>query len=95
MGRPQVALTHSTEHDVPRLTNRELSILELAAYGHSNDEIAHELYLSRQTVAHRLSDAFRKLQARTRADAIARAYVFGLLEPFTWPPRLTGRTHVD
>lgn len=86
---------YSTEHATPRLTSRELSILELAAQGHSNDEIARELYLSRQTVAHRLSDAFRKLQARTRADAIARAYVFGLLEPFTWPPRLAGRGDPD
>lgn len=90
-----VAQTCSTEScggcQSQHLTARELGILEQTARGHSNEQIARVLFLSKQTVAHRLSDAFRKLQANSRADAIAKAYVFGILDPAAWPPRLTGR----
>ena len=91
MTSPTPATGPCADRSAPHLTPRELSILELAARGRSNEQIALSLYLSRQTVAHRLSDVFRKLEASARADAIARAYVLGILAPAEWPPRLTGR----
>jgi LuxR family transcriptional regulator, maltose regulon positive regulatory protein len=41
--------------------------------GYSNREIGRELGLSRETVKLHLKHMFRKLEVRTRAEAVARA----------------------
>ncbi|MCZ9341037.1 response regulator transcription factor, partial [Streptomyces sp. TRM76130] len=52
------------------LTNRELSVLSLAAQGAPMAEIAARLHLSRGTIRNYMATAIRKVGARNRVDAI-------------------------
>jgi DNA-binding NarL/FixJ family response regulator len=54
------------------LSHREKQILALVMLGHTNREIAHKLYLAESTVKTHLSSAFRKLDARSRSEAVTR-----------------------
>jgi DNA-binding NarL/FixJ family response regulator len=60
----------------PALSYREKEVLELAAHGLTNSQIAGRLFLAESTVKTHLSSAFRKLDARCRAEAVNR-----LLDP--------------
>ena len=78
-----VGTVGSTESFGPRaagLTEREISILKALAKGLSNDEIAKEFWVARQTVKFHLTNIYRKLEVRNRAEAIRKAYSFGLVE---------------
>ena len=57
------------------LTNRELEILRLAAEGHTNSRIAHELWVTEQTVKFHLSNTYRKIGVANRTEASRYAYV--------------------
>jgi DNA-binding CsgD family transcriptional regulator len=61
------------------LTNRELEVLPLLAGGLRNAEIAGRLSTSPRTVEHHVSGILMKLNARSRAEAVQRAYELGLL----------------
>jgi DNA-binding CsgD family transcriptional regulator len=52
-----------------RLTAREAEILRLVAFGRTNKEMAAELVLSVHTVERHVQNAYRKIDARNRADA--------------------------
>src|SRR4051794_4165185 len=54
------------------LSHREKQILALVVLGMTNREIAHKLYLAESTVKTHLSSAFRKIDARSRSEAVAR-----------------------
>jgi DNA-binding NarL/FixJ family response regulator len=54
------------------LSHREKQVLALVVKGLTNREIADALYLAESTVKTHLVSAFRKLDARSRADAVAR-----------------------
>lgn len=54
------------------LSHREKQILSLVVLGLTNREIAHRLYLAESTIKTHLSSAFRKIDARSRAEAVAR-----------------------
>jgi DNA-binding NarL/FixJ family response regulator len=54
------------------LSYREKEILALVMRGRTNHEIAAELFLAESTIKTHLSSAFRKLDARSRAEAITR-----------------------
>jgi DNA-binding NarL/FixJ family response regulator len=54
------------------LSHREKQILSLVVVGLTNREIARRLYLAESTVKTHLSSAFRKIDARSRAEAVAR-----------------------
>lgn len=50
------------------LTRHERQVVELAATGRTNREIAEELYVTQRTVEMHLTKAFRKLGVARRAD---------------------------
>jgi DNA-binding NarL/FixJ family response regulator len=53
-----------------RLTQREREILARVVEGHSNGEIAGDLFLSEQTVKYHLTNVYRKLGVEGRAGVI-------------------------
>lgn len=55
------------------LTDRELDILRLVARGLTNAAIAEELHLGPKTVRNYVSTILRKLEVRTRIEAVLRA----------------------
>jgi DNA-binding NarL/FixJ family response regulator len=61
------------------LTPRELDVLSLLAEGDSTREIAHELSYSERTVKNIVHDLRRKLDGRTRAQAVAVAARRGII----------------
>ncbi|TWD73029.1 regulatory LuxR family protein [Kribbella amoyensis] len=62
------------------LTARELVVLRVLAQGRSNREIAAELFVSPNTVAHHVKSIFAKLAVNSRAEATALAHRSGLLD---------------
>jgi DNA-binding CsgD family transcriptional regulator len=54
------------------LSHRELEVLQAMASGAGNKEIARQLGLSLHTVKYYLEAIFRKLDVRSRAEAVAR-----------------------
>jgi LuxR family maltose regulon positive regulatory protein len=62
-----------------QLSERELQILERMAAGQSNQEIAQQLVVATSTIKTHVNHIFRKLEVRTRTQAIARARELRLL----------------
>jgi DNA-binding CsgD family transcriptional regulator len=60
------------------LTRREIEVLQLAAAGHTNKQIAATLGLSGRTVDRHVSNILAKLDVPSRAAATAYAYEHGL-----------------
>jgi DNA-binding NarL/FixJ family response regulator len=67
--------------EVERLTEREREVVGWVATGMSNDEIAAELVVSRDTVRTHVSRAMLKLGARDRAQLVVFAIQAGLTTP--------------
>jgi DNA-binding NarL/FixJ family response regulator len=61
------------------LSDRELEVIELVATGLSNAQIAARLYISEGTVKRHLTNAYVKLDVRSRMTAINKAAAIGLL----------------
>ena len=55
------------------LTQRELEVLQLLAFGHTNRDIGEKLYISPDTVKTHLEHIFEKLGASDRTAAVAEA----------------------
>jgi two-component system nitrate/nitrite response regulator NarL len=66
--------------DLPLLTPREAEILTLVGQGMSNKEIARELGISVHTVKFHLEALFNKLEATSRAEAVAKGLRGGVIE---------------
>jgi ATP/maltotriose-dependent transcriptional regulator MalT len=68
---------------IPRLedplSERELEVLTLLASGKTNSEVAGDLFVSVGTVKSHTGNIYRKLGARNRAEALARARGLGLI----------------
>jgi DNA-binding NarL/FixJ family response regulator len=62
-----------------RLTPREIDVLSRMAIGLSNREIAAELGIEYTTVRGHVQSVLEKLGARSRFDAVARAYRSGVV----------------
>jgi two-component system, NarL family, response regulator NreC len=62
------------------LSEREREVLRLLALGHTNQEIAKELYLSVRTVETHRAHIMQKLRITTRAELVRYALEQGLLE---------------
>jgi two-component system, NarL family, response regulator LiaR len=63
------------------LTQREQEVLALMALGSSNREIAHELYLSVDTVKTHVRTLFQKLGVSNRTQAALTAAEYGVAPP--------------
>jgi DNA-binding NarL/FixJ family response regulator len=63
------------------LTARELEVVKLIAEGHTSDEIAELLVISRKTVDRHRSNVLEKLGMRNRVDLTRYAIRRGLVEP--------------
>jgi len=68
-----VALTRRLTQPRTSLSARELEILEAVASGHTNKEIAQELFISQATVKTHLVHIFDKLGVDNRTSAVAKA----------------------
>lgn len=62
------------------LTEREVEVLRLIALGHTNAEIAGQLYLSVRTVESHRAHIQQKLRRSTRAELVRYALDHGLVE---------------
>jgi LuxR family maltose regulon positive regulatory protein len=59
---------------------RELEVLRLMATGASNQQVADRLVVAVSTVKTHVNGIFRKLDAASRVEAVARARELGLLD---------------
>jgi DNA-binding NarL/FixJ family response regulator len=75
-------LTQSKDRDrkAETLTAREIEVLQLLAFGHTNKDIAERLYISPDTVKTHLEHIFEKLGASDRTAAVAEALRRHLIE---------------
>lgn len=84
LARPQVELDVSTAVAqpglLPKLTRRELEILQLVSEGHSNRQVGKILWVTDQTVKFHLANVYRKLGVRSRFDAARWAQENGVLQ---------------
>lgn len=63
------------------LTPRELEVIKLIAEGHTSEEIAGMLFISKKTVEHHRANILEKLQMRNRVELTHYAIRRGLVEP--------------
>jgi two-component system, NarL family, response regulator NreC len=63
------------------LSDREREVLRLLALGHTNQEIAKELYISVRTAETHRAHIMQKLRLSSRAELVRYALDEGLLEP--------------
>lgn len=75
-------LSTAKQHDrkAETLTGRELEILQLLAMGHTNRDIAGQLFISPDTVKTHLEHIYQKLGATDRTAAVAEAMRRRLIE---------------
>jgi two-component system, NarL family, response regulator DegU len=75
-------LTDAKERDrkAETLTAREVEVLQLLAFGHTNKDIAEQLYISPDTVKTHLEHIFEKLGTSDRTAAVAEALRRRLIE---------------
>jgi two-component system response regulator NreC len=78
----RLALEHASPDDrLPdELTPRELEILRLIVLGHTNNEIAEQLFLSVRTVESHRASVQQKLHCSTRAELVRYALDRGMLK---------------
>ena len=62
-----------------QISKRELEVLELIARGHSNNEIANELFVSVNTVKTHSYNLFSKLDVKRRTQAVQKAKELNLI----------------
>ena len=70
----------TTRSNPANLTVRELEVLQLIAEGLRNAEIAERLVVSQRTIDHHVSAILRKLDAKTRGEAVAAAHRADLIQ---------------
>lgn len=78
--RPLVLSRRSTDSQ-PVLSPREREIMDLLAQGLNGEQVAEQLVLSAETVKTHIRNAMQKLEASTRAHAIAIALREGYISP--------------
>jgi DNA-binding CsgD family transcriptional regulator len=76
-GRPPLRAVRSR---TARLSEKERSVLQELARGYSTEQVAGVLVVSPHTIRTHIKNGMRKLQARTRAHAVAIALSEGAIE---------------
>jgi LuxR family maltose regulon positive regulatory protein len=76
---PQTGFTPDQPSLLDPLTPRELEVLRCLAQGDSNQAIADKLFVTMSAVKKHTGNIYRKLEAESRTQAIARARELGLL----------------
>ncbi|MEL7207778.1 MAG: LuxR C-terminal-related transcriptional regulator, partial [Actinomycetota bacterium] len=76
---PERPTPSKPEAKATELTEREREILALLPLDLTTREVGEELYLARNTVKTYLRRIYRKLDAATREDAVAKGRVRGLI----------------
>ena len=71
---------NTAEEEYGRLTAREKEVLELVAEGHTSQDIAELLCLSKKTVMCHRANIYKKLGTRNRTELIKYAIRQGLIE---------------
>jgi DNA-binding NarL/FixJ family response regulator len=66
--------------DADPLSEREHEVLRLLALGHTNQEIASQLYISVRTAETHRAHIMQKLQLKSRADLVRYALAEGMLD---------------
>lgn len=79
-GLPLVSQKSHSAGVLTELTARELAVIRELARGHTNREIAEALHLGESTVEFHLHNAYGKLNATSRADAVMAAQRLGWLD---------------
>lgn len=62
------------------LTSREIEVLQLAATGHRNKQIAYKLNISEETVKFHIKNTLSKLEANDRTHAVTIAVKRGIIQ---------------
>ncbi len=78
---PGQAATTPHPPGTPRIAPRELEVLRLVAQGRSTHGIAEDLGISPHTVRNHVRHFRRKLEARTKLEAVLTAMRLGILDP--------------
>ena len=68
------------QYPAPTLTEREIGVLRLVAKGHTNREIADELYIAENTVKNHVRNILEKLHLHNRMEAVMYAMKERLLD---------------
>lgn len=77
--RDLVRRTARPARQLPGLSTREAQVLRLLARGHSNAEIAAELFLGQETVKTHVRSLLTKLDVRDRTQAVIAAFESGFV----------------
>jgi DNA-binding NarL/FixJ family response regulator len=76
----ELTAAKETDRGTETLTERELEILQLLAFGYTNRDIAGRLFISPDTVKTHLEHVYQKLGASDRTAAVAEAMRRRLIE---------------
>jgi two-component system response regulator NreC len=80
LGARMAAAPPEPEGPPDDLSERELEVLRLIALGHTNSEIAEQLYLSTRTVETHRAHIQQKIRRTTRAELVRYALEHGLVD---------------
>jgi len=75
--------TYTQEQETHELTDREMQILQLAATGATNREMALALHIVEKTVEKHMTAVYTKLKVNSRVEAVMAAIKKGWVNPVT------------
>jgi DNA-binding CsgD family transcriptional regulator len=78
--QPEDFTINETELKKLNLNNREYEVLQLLAKGHSNSDIATNLFLSLSTIKTHVSNLYLKMDVKSRTQAITKAKQLKIIE---------------
>ena len=78
--RRNIDLPFTSDEPLQALTSREKEVLEMAAKGANNKEIAEKLVLSEVTVKSHMNSIFKKLKVTNRTQAVLLAIQMNLIK---------------